>query len=116
MTLLEVLEQGGGGLKALGRHTVAALLNTSSPNTNYDLSASEVISSFNEVYPGSKKEYNQQKNILEAFNEQGCPLGRDESDEGDTAFINSSDIKSLSVSGPSSEGGGCFISTISDQI
>ncbi len=26
MTLLDVLWQGGGGLKALGRHTVAALL------------------------------------------------------------------------------------------
>ncbi|MDH3224417.1 MAG: hypothetical protein OEO23_11935, partial [Gemmatimonadota bacterium] len=30
MTLLEVLKQGGGGLKALGRHTVAALLNAAS--------------------------------------------------------------------------------------
>ena len=30
MTLLEVLSQGGGGLNALGRHTVAALLNAAS--------------------------------------------------------------------------------------
>lgn len=37
MTLLEVLKQGGGGLKALGRHTVAALLNTASDGVAYDL-------------------------------------------------------------------------------
>ena len=115
MTLLEVLEQGGGGIKALGRHTVAALLNANSPNTNYDLTAAEVISSFNEVYPGPKKDYNQKKNIFEAFNEQGCPLGRDEDDEGETGFISSSDSRSLSTVGSSSGGGGgCFISALLD--
>src|SRR5690606_20729171 len=38
MTLLGVLGQGGGGTKALGRHAVAALLNSASNSgVSYDL-------------------------------------------------------------------------------
>ncbi len=73
-TLLQVLWQGGGGLKALGRHTVAALLNAASPNADYDFSTNDVINMFNDVYPGSKQDYNSVKNTLENFNEQVCPL------------------------------------------
>lgn len=73
-TLGQVVRQGGGGLKALGRHTVAALLNAQSSGVSYDLTASEVIDGFNAVYPGSKKEYNTLKDQFEGFNEQGCPL------------------------------------------
>jgi hypothetical protein len=84
MTLLEVAGQGGGGLIALGRHTVAALLNGASGGVDYDLSAADVINAFNDAYPGSRNDYNRLKNRFEAFNEQGCPLGRDPGgDEGD---------------------------------
>jgi hypothetical protein len=75
MTLLEVLSQGGGGLNALGRHTVAALLNAASPNVSYNLTVTEVIDMFNDVYPGTKQEYNELKDYFEYFNELGCPLG-----------------------------------------
>ncbi len=74
MTLLDVLKQGGGGLKALGRHTVAALLNAASPGVSYDVSVNDVIGRFNAVFPGSKNNYNGLKNLFEEFNEQGCPL------------------------------------------
>lgn len=74
MTLLEVLKQGGGGLIALGRHTVAALLNAASPDVSYDMNVSEVIDAFNDVYPGSKDDYEDLKDTFEQFNEQGCPL------------------------------------------
>ena len=75
MTLVEVLGQGGGGLKALGRHTVAALLNAASGGVGYDIStADNVIAGFNAVYPGSKDEYTDLKNEYAGFNEQGCPL------------------------------------------
>jgi hypothetical protein len=130
MTLLEVLEQGGGGLNALGRHTVAALLNASSPNTNYDLWIVDVIDSFESVYPGSKKDYNLQKDIFQFFNEQGCPLGnsKDEiEDNGDSdSDLNVSDMaassldsSTLSTDGASSNNGGggggvCFISSLSE--
>ena len=73
-TLLEVLSQGGGGLNALGRHTVAALLNSANPEVNYDISTSGVITAFNDVYEGTRAEYNALKNEFAGFNEQGCPL------------------------------------------
>jgi hypothetical protein len=78
MTLLEVLSQGGGGLNALGRHTVAALLNAASPDVDYDLTAQDVIDMFNAVFPGTKAEYEELKDIFAGFNEQNCPLGRAE--------------------------------------
>ena len=74
MTLVEVVSQGGGGLNALGRHTVAALLSSSNPNVDYDVSAAGVIDAFNAVYPGSKADYTALKNEFAGFNEQGCPL------------------------------------------
>ena len=78
MTLLEVLQQGGGGLRALGRHTVAALLSAASANVDYDLSVGEVIGLFNDAFPGSKPEYNILQNTFEELNELGCPLARAE--------------------------------------
>jgi hypothetical protein len=72
MTLVQVAAQGGGGLKALGRHTVAALLNGASGGVDYDLTDADVIAAFNAAYPGG--DYNGLKDVFEGFNEQGCPL------------------------------------------
>lgn len=74
MTLLEVLKQGGGGLNALGRHTVAALLNSASSGVDYAFSPATVIASFDDVYPGTKSEYETLKNQFAGENERGCPL------------------------------------------
>lgn len=74
MTLLQVLKQRGGGLKALGRHAVAALLNAASPDVNYDLTVNQVIAEFNAVFPGTKDEFEDLKDRFEGFNVQGCPL------------------------------------------
>jgi hypothetical protein len=71
-TLQQVLSQGGGGLKALGRHLVAALLNAASGDVNYNLSTGDVIGDFNAAFPGG--DYEGLKGRLERFNEQGCPL------------------------------------------
>jgi cysteine-rich repeat protein len=71
-TLVQVAKTGGGGLKALGRHTVAALLNAGSENVEYDRSVMQVIDSFNAAYASGS--YNFTKNMFESFNEQGCPL------------------------------------------
>ena len=67
---------GEGGLNALGRHTVAALLNGASADVDADLTAAQVIAAFNAVFPGG--DYEGQKNIFAGFNEQGCPLARNE--------------------------------------
>ena len=74
MTLLQVLSQGGGHLKALGRHTVAALLNAASADVDSDLTVDEVKDAFNAVFPGSRSEYGDLKDEFADFNEQGCPL------------------------------------------
>lgn len=79
LTLLQVLEQGGGGLNALGRHTVAALLNGASPypdGVNFAYSDIDVINLFNGVFPGG--DYEGLKNTFAGYNELGCPLGRAE--------------------------------------
>ena len=73
MTLLDVLSQGGGGLAALGRHTVAALLNTASPDVDYaHTTTGFIVDEFNSVFPGG--DYEGLKNIYAGFNELGCPL------------------------------------------
>jgi hypothetical protein len=83
MSLVEVLHQGGGGLKALGRHVVASLLNSSSDHVAYELTPAYIIERFNEVYPASKDDYNKLKGMLEDYNERHCPLGRAERAPGD---------------------------------
>jgi hypothetical protein len=74
LTLRDVLSLHGGGLNALGRHTVAALLNAASSSVNYDLTPQQVIDSFNSVYPGTNGQYESLKNMFEGYNQQGCPL------------------------------------------
>lgn len=75
-TLLQVLQNNGNvtGLEALGRHTVAALLNSASSGVNYGMTPAQVISAFNAVFPGTKTAYNQRKGVFAALNEAGCPL------------------------------------------
>jgi cysteine-rich repeat protein len=72
-TLSQVTLAKGGGLNALGRHAVAALLNAASSDVDYDRTVASVIESFQSAYDGSSDvEY--VKNIFEALNEQSCPL------------------------------------------
>lgn len=72
MTLLDVLKQGGGKVKALGRHAVAALLNANSPDVSFDRSTTQVKMMFNNALSDGNIE--EVKNTFEGFNEQGCPL------------------------------------------
>lgn len=72
LTLLEGLELRGGGVNALVRHAVAALLNAASGDVDFDLTESEVVEAFNAAVDGGDVEGT--KDALEAFNEQGCPL------------------------------------------
>ena len=72
-TFLEVLSQGGGGRNALGRHTVAALLNAAHPHVAYDLTVHEVVAMFNQVILEGGN-VNALRALFESYNEQGCPL------------------------------------------
>lgn len=76
-TLQAVLANGGGGLNALGRQTVSALLNAQSSGVNFELSAAEVIGQFQAAFPGSSASYTALKNSFEALtdvNGRICPL------------------------------------------
>ncbi len=74
-TLQQVVSQGGGGLNALGRQTVSALLNAASPGVNFELTEAQVISKFNAAYASGV--YEPTKNEFEALtdvNGRICPL------------------------------------------
>jgi hypothetical protein len=71
-TLAQVLDGNGGGLDALGRHTVAALLNAASSGVSYQYSTGQVIAKFNNAVPGGN--YESLKNDFESYNTDGCPL------------------------------------------
>ena len=49
-----------------------ALLNAASPDVSYDLDEAAIINMFNGVYPDGP--FNPTKDVLENFNEQGCPI------------------------------------------
>lgn len=72
MTLGKALAQGGGGVKALGRHTVAALLNAASPDVDFPLTTAQVISKFNAA--NSSGAFEATKNEFAALNERNCYL------------------------------------------
>jgi uncharacterized repeat protein (TIGR01451 family) len=71
-TLLDALNATGGGVNALARHAVAALLNASNPDVSFDFTVHEVIDLVQEAIDTGDIE--RIKNILAAANEQGCPL------------------------------------------
>lgn len=83
LTLHDALRRGGGEHKALGRHAVAALLNANSGFVDYDLSESEIISLVQNAY--ATGEFQDAKNILVGFNEQGAD--RDPVASGNTTTV-----------------------------
>jgi cysteine-rich repeat protein len=74
LTLYGALKLGGGGVKGLARHGVAALLNAASAEVNFDLSAEAVISRVNEACADAI-DLESTEDELAGLNEQFCPLG-----------------------------------------
>ena len=71
-TLLDVLSAGGGGLVALGRHTVAALLNSLSVGVDYPIDDSKVQAGFDMALETG--DYEGAKDHFASYNEAECPL------------------------------------------
>ncbi|MBB6611286.1 T9SS type A sorting domain-containing protein [Pontibacter sp. Tf4] len=73
LTLIQVLNLGGGGINNLGRQSVAAILNACHPDVDYKLTTSQIISGVNAAFrnntAGSYATY------LDGLNNAGCPLG-----------------------------------------
>lgn len=76
VTLLEAVGAGGGGLIALGRHAAAGLVSADS-GIAYGMSVADVIALYRDAVgadPGPET-VSSALAILQAANEQGCPLG-----------------------------------------
>ncbi len=75
-TLLQVISNGGGGLNALGRHTVSALLDAKALGViHYGLTPQQVIDQFNAVFPGGDYgALSDQFEGMEDVNGRTCPL------------------------------------------
>lgn len=72
LTMLKALELGGGGINALIRHAVAAVLNAAHPEIDYGIATpAEVIAQVNAAVASGTSAINALKDLLEGFNEQG---------------------------------------------
>lgn len=79
MTLQQVLSQGGGGIKALGRHTVSAYFNAVALGVKYELTPQQVVDKFNAVNPnGNINGLSDEFEGLEDVNGRSCtnPTGK----------------------------------------
>ncbi len=74
-TLLQALEAKGGGINALARHAVAALLNAANPGTNYFYTEGQIIAMVQKAI--DDENYKSTKDLLVEQNEMGCPLNGD---------------------------------------
>ena len=73
VTLIQAADLGGGGLAALARHAVAALLSAGDPDVEFQLTEAEVVGLVQSALaPGGDVEGT--KNFLAMLNELGCPL------------------------------------------
>lgn len=71
-TLMQAARSGGGGINKLGRHAVAALLNSADPDVNFPRSTADVIGAVqNAVSTGV---YEPLATDLDTDNNLGCPL------------------------------------------
>jgi len=75
ITLLAAARQGGGGINALGRHAVAALLNAASTAVDFGMTPDQVIEAVQAAL-ASGGDIEGTKNLLADLNERNCPLGR----------------------------------------
>jgi hypothetical protein len=72
LTLHEALTARGGGINALLRQAVAALLNAAHPDVAYRYTVAEVISIVQRAIDSGA--FESAKDLLESANELGCPL------------------------------------------
>jgi hypothetical protein len=74
-TLLEALGANGGGINALARHAVAALLNACSECVNYSIpTPGAVIDAVHDAIESGDAAIDALHNELAGYNEAGCPI------------------------------------------
>jgi len=72
LTLVQALSTGGGGINALLRHSVAAVLNAANTNVDYPLTTSQIISAVQAAVAGGDTAIEQLKNQLDSYNNYGA--------------------------------------------
>jgi Ca2+-binding RTX toxin-like protein len=75
LTLVDALGLGGGGIDALLRHAVSAVLNAVHPWVSYPLSVQEIVTRVNAAIASSEAgAIDSLKNVLQGYNELGSDL------------------------------------------
>jgi hypothetical protein len=75
LTLSEAVALGGGGINALARHSVAALLNAAHPDVNYKFSEQQVKDMWAAAIASGDPDFIEEtKDLLDVANNTGCPL------------------------------------------
>jgi hypothetical protein len=72
-TLLQALGANGGGINALARDAVAALLNACDEDINYPLSVAGVIAAVQAAIDGGAATIESEHLLLDLYNNYGCP-------------------------------------------
>jgi hypothetical protein len=76
-TLIQALENGGGGVDALLRHAVAAVLNAGA-GLDFPFSVAEIVAAVNAALTSADPDAIEAlKNDLDEANNLGCPFGND---------------------------------------
>ncbi len=74
VTLMTAAQTGGGGVNALLRHAVAALLSAAHPDVDYPQTTAAIISAVNAALAsGNATTIENLKNQLESYNSKGAP-------------------------------------------
>ena len=77
LTLLAGLQLGGGGVNALTRHAIAAVLSAAHPDIDYPLTVAEIVAAVNAAYAsGDAGVIEDLKNVLDTFNNLGCGISQ----------------------------------------
>jgi uncharacterized repeat protein (TIGR01451 family) len=72
-TLMEALNGNGGGVTALARHAVAAILNACDTDIAYPMGIGDIIAAVAAVLESGEPYITDLKDILDEFNNLGCP-------------------------------------------
>jgi hypothetical protein len=77
-TLLEALDANGGGINALARHAVAALLNISHPDIAYagGMNVAGLIADVQEAVASGEDAIDALHLLLADYNEAGCSINQ----------------------------------------
>lgn len=73
ITLFEAVNLHGGGENRLMAHAVAAILNVSNPDVDYNLTLDEIVALVQDAF--ATGDFNTAKDIFVTENERGCPVG-----------------------------------------